>query len=123
MEPLIIEKTAETPEVKFNSDGSLKIHGVSTPSNVHSFYTPIFDWIASLKDKKLPSVNLEIIIDYMNTSSSRVFVDMINLVKSLTEVDTNVNITWYYDEEDEDMLELGEDLSAVTDFEFSYRAI
>ena len=66
------------------------------------------------------SINLILEIDYLNTSSSRIFVELLVLIKSFSSDTTTVSYTWTYEEEDEDMLELGEDLAKSAKIEFKF---
>ena len=116
MEELKIEGSAKTPTVEFKADGELLLKGRSIPENSIEFYKPILDWIenygASPKDKTIVNVQLE----YFNTSSSKCILDVFKKLETLS--DTNIEINWYYEEDDEDMLEAGEDYQAIIDIPF-----
>lgn len=116
MEELKIEGSAKTPTVEFKRDGGLLLKGRSIPENSIEFYKPILDWIEeygkSPKDKTVLNVQLE----YFNTSSSKCILDVFKKLETLT--DTNIEINWYYEEDDEDMLEAGEDYQAIIDIPF-----
>lgn len=120
MENLIIHQTDETPEINFNMNGQLLIKGVSIPENITNFYTPLINWIVALGDHLPESVNLVFEIEYINTSSTRVFIDVIKQVNLLKERCPNTSITWKYEEDDEDIYDLGKDLeySAKSTFVF-----
>lgn len=123
MTSITIESTNETPRILFNVDGNLSVSGISTPNNVNAFYQPLFDWIKEYKTIKPKSVSLELFIDYLNTSSTRIIVEMIRLIKSFEEEATEVNFIWLYDNEDEDMLEMGEEFESVTNASFIYKTV
>ncbi len=116
MEELKIEGSAKTPTVEFKGDGRLLLKGRSIPENSIEFYKPLLDWIeeygSSPKDKTVLNVQLE----YFNTSSSKCILDVFKKLETLT--DTNIEINWYYEEDDEDMLEAGEDYQAIIDIPF-----
>ena len=116
MEELKIEGSAKTPTVEFKGDGGLLLKGRSIPENSIEFYKPLLDWIeeygSSPKDKTVLNVQLE----YFNTSSSKCILDVFKKLETLT--DTNIEINWYYEEDDEDMLEAGEDYQAIIDIPF-----
>ena len=123
MENLYIEKTNQSMEVDFNVNGKLMLKGVSTPDHVNRFFGPLFEWVKALKEDSNNEVVFEMFIDYLNTSSTRVLIELISLVASLKEEGKKVEIIWTYDEEDEDMLELGEDLALVAEVEFVYKGV
>jgi hypothetical protein len=116
MEELKIEGSAKTPTIEFNASGDLLLKGRSIPENSIEFYKPILDWIenygGSPKDKTVVNVQLE----YFNTSSSKCILDVFKKLETLSG--TEIEINWYYEEDDEDMLEAGEDYQAIIDIPF-----
>lgn len=73
------------------------------------------EWIDDhLKDGK-DSVDISIRLEYFNTSSSKCIMD---LLKRVEKSSVNATVSWYYEEEDEDMLEAGEDYDAIIDLPF-----
>lgn len=121
MEIIKIKSTTETPEIYFNPQGNLSLKGISIPHNVNTFYQPLFDWLEKYKNSNPKNVKLELFLDYLNTSSTRVIVDLLKLIDSFRDNGTQVNIVWIYDKDDEDMLELGEDFELVTNASFVYQ--
>lgn len=120
MNNLFLNQTDETPEINFNSNGSLLIKGISIPENVSNFYSPILTWISEF-EKNLPAeVILTFEIEYINTSSSRAFIDLIKKIISLKSENCDLRIVWKYEKDDEDNLDLGKDLevSVRSTFEF-----
>jgi len=120
MEDLIIKQTAETPEIKFNVSGHLLIKGVSIPENITNFYTPVINWIKDLENNMPNDVKLVFEIEYINTSSTRAFIEIIKKVNLLNDKCNSITIVWRYEADDEDNLDLGKDLehSAKSSFEF-----
>lgn len=116
MEDLKIEGSAKTPTIEFKGSGELLLKGRSIPENSIEFYKPILDWIENYggtpKDKTIVNVQLE----YFNTSSSKCILDVFKKLETLS--DTAIDINWYYEEDDEDMLEAGEDYQAIIDIPF-----
>lgn len=113
MEDLLIEETKYTPEIKFLASGELNIVGKSYPENTFEFYKPIMKWIEDYfaAGKKELTLNMEII--YFNSSSSKLFFDMFDLIEANNNEQIVVN--WIYDEDNESSLEAGEDFKE--DFE------
>jgi SiaC family regulatory phosphoprotein len=110
MENLVIYKTNETPEINFNVSGLLSVKGVSIPENVTKFYTPIINWLNELEQHLPNSIQLTFEIEYINTSSTRVFLEIIKRVYAFKKQREDVVITWKYEEDDEDNFDLGKDL-------------
>ncbi len=114
MEALLIDGTQKTPTVQFEpSKGVLEIKGRSIPENSIEFYKPLVDWLeeysSSPADKTVVNVHLE----YFNTSSSKCILDVFKKLETLHKSHNEVQINWYYEEDDEDMLEAGEDYESI----------
>lgn len=120
---LLIDKTAFTPTFDFKANGELFVKGISTPDNVQKFYQPIFDWVKELIESKPSKINFVMEIDYLNTSSSRIFVELMMLISSAKTLGIPTVITWRYEDEDEDMLELGQDLQESSKTEVIFEAV
>lgn len=116
MEDIRIEGTPKTPTVHFNAaSGSLDIKGRSIPENSIEFYKPLMDWIEEYAKSAQPKTSVNIQLEYFNTSSSKCILD---LFKKLEAVNNEIVINWYYEEDDEDMLEAGEDYDAIINIPF-----
>jgi hypothetical protein len=104
MQNLFIESTETTPLIDFYTNGKLLIMGRSLPEDVHKFYEPVFYWISKLE---VETVNFDVKMEYINTSSTK---KMLNLLIELEKNQNvkNISINWYYEDDDYDMLDLGE---------------
>ena len=116
MDDIRIEGSPKTPTVNFIAEtGTLEIKGRSIPENSIEFYKPLIEWIEryskSPKDNTIVNVQLE----YFNTSSSKCILDVF---KRLEAINKEVQINWYYEEDDEDKLEAGEDYDAIISIPF-----
>ena len=120
MEPLIIQGTEDTPKIQFDPDkGMLIFSGKSLPEDTHIFFNELKIWIVEyMKAPKLPTT-LEFKLKYFNTATSKIFIDLlITFVEELGP--ENVIVNWYYSNDDDEMQEIGEDLSETTDIPFNY---
>lgn len=115
MSTIQFEGTAKTPRVAFHdSPLSMEISGRSIPENSIAFYTPLLDWV----DEHLKAggaLEVSIRLEYFNTSSSKCLMD---LLKRVEQSAAEATVLWYYEEDDEDMLEAGEDYDAIIDMPF-----
>jgi hypothetical protein len=114
MEPIIIEGTPKTPTVHFDSGaGVFKLEGRSIPENSVEFYKPLVDWLDKYKESPLPKTIVEVKLEYFNTSSSKCILDVFKKLELIHKAKNDVAIKWYYEEDDEDMLEAGEDYESI----------
>jgi hypothetical protein len=123
MKHLFIEKTQQTPEINLQTNGDFLLKGISTPNNVQRFYQPVFDWLNEFKAKAPKKIKLTMEMEYLNTSSSRIFVELLVLVNSFKQQGVEVSFVWRYDEEDEDIYDLGDDLRLSSKTEFVFETI
>ncbi|MCC6600786.1 MAG: DUF1987 domain-containing protein [Crocinitomicaceae bacterium] len=116
MDGIQLPASPKTPGVRFvPNDGFLEIKGRSIPENSLEFYRPLIDWVESYGKAPAGETNLHIHLEYFNTSSSKCLLD---LFKRLENVSGKVTIHWYYEQDDEDMLEAGEDYEAIISVPF-----
>lgn len=111
MDNLIIDPTKYTPEILFDADNNrLEIKGETYPENTAEFYAPVFKWLeeylAQLQEEAV-MINLE--INYFNSSSSKVLMDMFDIFEAAVIAGKNLTLNWIYDKENESVLEYGEE--------------
>lgn len=120
MSDINIKGTFNTPSISFNKkENHLIIEGRSTLEDPVIFYKPL---ISKIKDGlKFPQGKMEIDfkLEYFNTTSSLVILDVLKKLHSLDAPGNKVIINWYYDAGDEDLLEIGQDYSAMVNFPFN----
>jgi hypothetical protein len=114
MEPIIIEGTPKTPSIRFDSaKGIFEIKGRSIPENSVEFYKPLIDWLEAYKATPLAKTVVSIRLEYFNTSSSKCILDVFKKLEAIHKTRNEVEVDWYYEEDDEDMLEAGEDYESI----------
>jgi len=114
MEHISIEGSPKTPTVKFDaSEGIIEIKGRSIPENSIEFYKPLVDWLEEYKKDPLPLTKVNIQLEYFNTSSSKCILDVFKKLEAIHKAKHDVEVNWYYEEDDEDMLEAGEDYESI----------
>jgi len=119
MENITIEGTTKTPTVEFDgASGVMVIKGRSIPENSIDFYKPLVDWIESYSTSPKDKTVLNMRLEYFNTSSSKCILDVFKKLELIKKAGKEVQIQWHYEEDDEDMLEAGEDYDAIIDIDF-----
>jgi len=114
MEPINIEGSPKTPSIKFDIEkGILEIKGRSIPENSIEFYKPLVDWLDEYAKDPLKKTQVNIHLEYFNTSSSKCILDVFKKLEAIHKAKYDVVIFWYYEEDDEDMLEAGEDYESI----------
>jgi len=120
MNNLEISGTAKTPSIMFNSKtGVLEIKGRSIPENAIDFFKPLVDWLDDYSKEAQNLTQANIQLEYFNTSSSKCILDIFKKLENINKLDDiEVVINWYYEEDDEDMLEAGEDYQSILKIPF-----
>ncbi|WP_340153494.1 DUF1987 domain-containing protein [uncultured Marivirga sp.] len=114
MDAYYLEATPKTPKLDFNPDAeTFLISGRSIPENSIEFYKPLLDWLDKYVQNPLESTIFEIKLEYFNTSSSKCLVEIFRKLEKIKEDGKSITIDWYYEEEDEDMEESGEDFKQI----------
>jgi SiaC family regulatory phosphoprotein len=114
MESISIEGTPKTPTVNFDATtGIIEVKGRSIPENSIEFYRPLVEWLEeySKEPQNVTTVNIQ--LEYFNTSSSKCILDVFKKLEAIKKARNEVVINWYYEEDDEDMLEAGEDYESI----------
>ena len=119
MDSIFIEGTPKTPNVSFDKEkGALLLKGRSIPENSIEFYKPLVDWLDSYSSSPQPKTVCEIQLEYFNTSSSKCLLDLFKKMEGMNKDGNEIVINWYYEEDDEDMLEAGEDYQSIINVPF-----
>ncbi|HMN06997.1 MAG TPA: DUF1987 domain-containing protein [Flavobacteriales bacterium] len=119
MNDILLEGTAKTPTVHFNSTtGTLELRGRSIPENPIEFYKPLIDWIDHYSRSPRPNTQLKVQLEYFNTSSSKCILDLFKKLETVRSSGNDVQVLWHYEADDEDMLEAGEDYQAIINLPF-----
>ncbi|MBL7943575.1 MAG: DUF1987 domain-containing protein [Flavobacteriales bacterium] len=116
MQDIEITGTNKTPSVRFiAARGLLELKGRSIPENSIDFYKSLLNWTEEYAANPQPETVVHVQLEYFNTSSSKCLLD---LFKRLEGVNGRVEVHWYYEQDDEDMLEAGEDYEAIIGIPF-----
>ena len=120
MDKISIEGTPKTPGKKLDPEaGIIEISGRSIPENSIEFYKPVMDWLNEYGENSKADTTVNIILEYFNTSSSKCILDVFKKIEGIHKNgESNMIINWHYEEDDEDMLEAGEDYESIIDVPF-----
>jgi len=120
MDNFVLEGSAKTPSVDFNAEkGVLELRGRSIPENSIEFYKPLNEWIENYGKTPQSETTVDVRLEYFNTSSSKCILDLFKQLENLNGSGTNIKVNWYFEEDDEDMEEAGEDYQAIINLPFN----
>ena len=119
MEILKIESTEDSPQIVLDRESNiLEISGRSLPEDVNTFYEPTMSWIEEYTKDPLDVTVFSFKFTYFNTASSKIILDILTRFEEMIEEGHEVMVRWHYPEEDEDMMEAGEEYSEMVDVPF-----
>lgn len=126
MEKLIIESTMNSPRVELDHEKKqFEFSGESRPENVRNFYLPVLDWLEEYSAELSKSGNKEPLIfnfnlEYFNSTSAKYILDIFKSLYGIHEDGNEVLIRWHFEEDDEDMYEVGMEMSRMSKLPFEY---
>lgn len=120
MDQYAIEGTQKNPTIKFDlTKGELHVSGNSIPENSVDFYKPLLAALEEYAASPKPTTNVTFNMRYFNTSSSKRILDIFKKLESINRGGSVVSVNWVYEDDDDDMLEAGEDYQSVVDLNFT----
>lgn len=112
MEKYEIKGSPKTPTIIFDLvTGNLEISGRSIPENSIDFYRPLIDALDKYSTIAKPATNVNIMLEYLNTASSKCILDVFRKLETIHKAGSAVIVNWHYEDDDDEMLEAGEEYS------------
>ncbi len=114
MEDLIINEGRRVPGVKFiASTGELRLSGRSIPENAYDMYQPLLTWLDGYIQQPAKETSFEFRLVYFNSSSAEYILEILRRLETLFLKGNKVTLNWFYDTDDEDMQQIGEDFKSM----------
>ncbi len=110
-----IAPTESTPEVILDPAGIIVIKGKSMNKNAAEFYTQIVRWIEAYINNPADLTSVDIYPEYFNGVNSMIFISLLKKISNVKLKNKELVINWHYEEDDEDILAQGENISSVLD--------
>lgn len=118
-----LAQTQSTPLILFDeTTHTLSIVGESFPENSFAFYAPVLDWLKQYLLRNQVLV-LDLAITYMNSSSTKCMLDLLDLMEDAHARGVQVSVIWRYDQENPRSFELAEEFSEEVSFTFEIVAL
>jgi hypothetical protein len=113
MQNLNIASAARTPEITLDLTSlTCAIVGESYPEDTVKFYGAVLPAIFEFLETKHTSPVVFIFnLQYFNSSSAKILIDLFHALESSAKLGNTVNVQWHYITDDDNMKELGEEFS------------
>ena len=119
MEPISIQETEATPTVEFSAgEGILTIKGRSHPENSKVFYNPLISWCEEYVDTDPEKTVLNVELEHFNTMTSKSLLDVFRSLKPLHDEGKDLVVKWFYESDDEELLDAGQTYQEITGLNF-----
>jgi len=131
MKPYILESSELIPGVIFDPDNNnFEMTDSSRPEDVRDLFYPMIEWLKDFGEKILQGMDTQfskenpllfkVKMDYFNSSSAKFMYDIFEELKAIRENGLPLEIQWYFEEEDDDMREAGEEMQDLIEMEFQF---
>ena len=120
MNDLNIPGTQSTPTVISDSAaGVLRMSGDSYPENSFEFFNEIIAWVENYLETSDGPLRVELRLVYMNTSSVRAMLDILDLLEIAHGKGREIRLDWFYDQRNERVVYLAAEFKEDCTFPFN----
>ena len=121
MEAIKLTGTDDTPDIILDAKNQIfKISGRSIPEDPNKFFTPILDWLDSYTENPNPKTIFNFKLEYFNTSSSKLILDILIKLEKIYDDGKDVLIRWHFPDDDEDMEKAGKKYTDMVGVPFEH---
>ncbi len=111
MEKLKLEGSFQSPAIVLDSKiGVFDFRGICFLTNAYEFFMPVLDWLDQYEKNPNPSSKFTFDFTYINTASQKMLFELLKKLGKMVENGHSVTIEWFYEENDDDLKSLGDDL-------------
>ncbi len=124
LDRLYLKPTEETPEIVFDKDKpEFRVTGKSYMEDATAHYYMVLGWLNLYSKQPNDKTVFKFELEYVNTASSKIVHDLLDILDNMYLDGSNVVIEWHYYEEDEDMEELGKEFEEIYEVPFKFKEI
>ena len=133
MKVIDISGTEKTPEIILDDERKfLQIKGKCLPENIRDFSQFVIEKLGNYFNQLKPDtgqndeseafkVNFK--LGYFNSAAAKFIADILLVVDEQIQKNVNIKVFWYFEEDDDDMLEAGQDMSKMVNVPMEYISI
>lgn len=105
--------TDHTPEFLFSDKGTIKIKGRGLYGTKSEVSDQIMDWLDSYLKNPADVTYVIIAFEYLNSFSTTIITSVLSKLSKVILQKKKLTIQWYFEEDDDDILERGECVSST----------
>jgi hypothetical protein len=108
-----IAATENTPEVILQPSGKIIISGRSMCKDAALFYKQMESWLDVYLKDPADITRVDIWLEYFDNINYSAFISVLRKIKSVNKESKQFIINWHYEEDDDDIMAQGENISSV----------
>ena len=120
MELVSLDSTKKTPQVLLDPEGKIRIGGRSIPEDASKFYDFILNWVMEYLENPKDKTTVDIELEYFNSGSAKYVMQILRELSELHTKNKDLQVNWYYEEGDDDILERGEYYSSILELDINF---
>jgi len=119
MDRLKLEPSHETPEILIDPKSrEIKIIGNSFPPDPANFYFEVNKWLDIFYSNPGMPSTVTIDLNYFDRYSIGYLMKFLRKMEDISKSGSRISLTWYYNNDDEDVKELGKALKEILSLNF-----
>jgi len=107
--------TNSTPEILLNPKGIIKIKGRAIDESRTKLPEQILNWIDAYLLNPAELTEVTVALEFLNSFNTIILTSTLKKISQVTKQGKRLAIRWYYEEDDVDIFERGEYISATID--------
>lgn len=117
---LSLAPSSSTPAVTADWEaGVLSMVGESYPENTYEIFDEIISWVESFLGECDRPLQVELQLNYLNTSSIRAMIDIFDRLQAAHDAGRSLSVNWLYDSRNPRSAEMGEEFKEDYTFDFA----
>ncbi len=119
---IIFHESENTPMVVASwEQGTIDFSGIANPDDVFLIFKPLYKWLDLYFSSNKNHLTINFQLEYINNSFSLAILDLFRQLNTKFEEGIRIQVNWYYNSNEEDMLEQGEDYKDMAKFPFEMK--
>jgi hypothetical protein len=114
-----IAATKETPAFELDPAGIIKIQGRSMNGYKSEPYRALERWIDRYICNPAELTRVDIFLEYFSSTNLKVYTSLLSKIGSVKMKNKKLVVNWFYEEDDDDIRELGNYISSQVNIEFN----
>ena len=133
MKVIEMPRTEKTPEIILDDEGRfLLIKGKCLPENIRDFSRIVMEKFEGyleqlspdpLQDKETGGFKVNFKLGYFNSAAAKFIADVLLMADEYKQKGIDIKVYWYFDEDDNDMLEAGQDISKMVNVPMEFVSV